>query len=344
MTSLLYKDSVSVRGYYWRAGIEMFKSDPFTGVGVDRYGAYFKEFREVGYPLKYGFEITSSNAHNTFIQLFATAGVFVGTLYLMLIGYVFFSAIKLLRKSNGENQKITLGLISAWVGFQAQSLISIDNIGIAVWGWLLGGAIIGLSNSVNENLKVPEIQQVSVKKANNAQINLFQPAISALILIPVIVFSSYFYKSESNLFFLKGITVPSSPQNKQPVLDYVNKVINNPMSDPFYKYRAAYFLLDMGYTDEAYNIILSSHKNDPRNPDYLQGLANFEESKQDIQNTISVRNKISIIDPWNADNYLKLLVLYKNSGDLVNANAVKNKIISFAPNTDIAKTAIEALG
>lgn len=344
LTSLLYKDSVSVRGYYWRAGIEMFKSDPFTGVGVDRYGAYFKEFREVGYPLKYGFEITSSNAHNTFIQLFATAGVFVGTLYLMLIGYVFFSAIKLLRKSNGEDQKITLGLISAWVGFQAQSLISIDNIGIAVWGWLLGGAIIGLSNSVNENLKVPEIQQVSVKKANNAQINLFQPAISALILIPVIVFSSYFYKSESNLYFLKVITVPSSPQNKQPVLDYVNKVINNPMSDPFYKYRAAYFLLDMGYTNEAYSIILSSHKADPRNPDYLQGLANFEESKQNIKNAISVRRKISIIDPWNADNYLKLLVLYKSNGDLVNANEMKNKILNFAPNTEIAKTALETLG
>lgn len=344
LVSLLYKDSVSVRGYYWRAGIEMFKSDPLTGVGVDRYGAHFKEFREVGYPLKYGFEITSSNAHNTFIQLFATAGIFVGTLYLILIGCVLFSGIKLLRKSNSEDQKITLGLISAWLGFQAQSLISIDNIGISVWGWLLGGAIIGLSNRVNENLKIPEIQLVSVKNAKNVQINLFQPAVSVLILIPIIVFSSFFYKSESNLFFLKGITVPSSPQNKQPVLDYVNKVINNPMSDPFYKYRAAYFLLDMGYADEAYNIILSSHKHDPINPDYLQGLANFEESKQNIQNAISIRNKISIIDPWNADNYLKLLVLYKSNGDLVNANDMKNKILNFAPNTEIAKTALETLG
>jgi O-antigen ligase len=344
LTALLYKDSVSVRGYYWRAGIEMFKSDPLTGVGVDRYGAYFKEFREVGYPLKYGYEITSSNAHNTFIQLFATAGIFVGTLYLILIGYILFSGIKLLRKSDREDQKITLGLISAWVGFQAQSLISIDNIGISVWGWLLSGAIIGLSNKLNDDLKETEIQQVSVKKAKNVQINLFQPAISALVLVPVIVFSSFFYKSESDLFFLKGITVPSSPQNKQPVLDYVNKVVNNPLADPFYKYRAAYFLLDMGYTDEAYNIVLSSHKFDPRNPDYLQGLANFEESKQSIQNAISVRNKISHNDPWNADNYLKLLVLYKNSGDLVNANDMKNKILNFAPNTDIAKAAVEALG
>jgi O-antigen ligase len=344
LTSLLYKDSVSVRGYYWRAGIEMFKSDPLTGVGVDRYGAYFKEFREVGYPLKYGFEVTSSNAHNTFIQMFATAGIFVGTLYMMLIGYILFSGIKLLRKSNREDQKITLGLISAWIGFQAQSLISIDNIGIAVWGWLLGGAIIGLSNGMDENLKETKIEQFGVKNVNSVQINLFQPAISALVLIPVIVFSSFFYKSESNLFFLKGITVPTSPQNKQPVLDYANKVNNNPFSDPFYKYRTAYFLLDMGYTDEAYDIILSSHKYDPRNPDYLLGLAGFEESKKNIQNAISVRNKILNIDPWNADNYLKLLVLYKSSGDLVNANEMKNKILNFAPNTDIAKMAVEALG
>ena len=34
--SLLYKDSISVRGYYWRAGIEMFKHSPLTGIGVDR--------------------------------------------------------------------------------------------------------------------------------------------------------------------------------------------------------------------------------------------------------------------------------------------------------------------
>jgi tetratricopeptide (TPR) repeat protein len=123
----------------------------------------------------------------------------------------------------------------------------------------------------------------------------------------------------------------------------VNKVINNPLSDPFYKYRAAYFLLDMGYTDEAYNIILSSHKLDPRNPDYLQGLANFEESKQNIQNAISIRSKISNTDPWNADNYLKLMILYKQSGDVVSALAMKNKILNFAPNTDIAKSASEAL-
>jgi O-antigen ligase len=344
LASLLYKDSVSVRGYYWRAGIEMFKSNPLTGIGVDRYGAYFKEFREVGYPLKYGFDITSSNAHNTFIQLFATSGIFVGTLYLLLLSYILFSGLKLLRKSNAHDQKIILGLLSAWTGFQAQSLISIDNIGVSVWGWLMGGAIVGMSRNLSGNIEESKINQLHRSISTNAQINLFQPTISAIILIPIIIFSTFFYKSESNLFFLKSITVPSAIQNKDPVREYVKKIIDNPFSDPFYKYRAAFFLSDMGFTDEAYVIISNLHKNDPKNPDYMQGLASFEELRKNIPNAISIRNEISKGDPWNSSNYLKLLVLYKDSGDLVNASAMKDKILSFASNTEIAKTASEILG
>jgi O-antigen ligase len=344
LVSLLYKDSVSVRGYYWRAGIEMFKSKPLTGIGVDRYGAYFKEFREAGYPLKYGFDITSSNAHNTFIQLFATSGIFVGALYLLLLSYILFSGLRLLRKSNAHDQKIILGLLSAWIGFQAQSLISIDNIGVSVWGWLMGGAIIGMSKNLSGNIEESKINQLQRSISTKAQINLFQPTISAIILIPIIGFSTFFYKSESNLFFLKSITVPSAIQNQVPVREYVKKIVDNPFSDPFYKYRAAFFLSDMGFTDEAYVIISNLHKNDPKNPDYMQGLASFEELRKNIPNAIAIRNEISIGDPWNAANYLKLLLLYKNSGDLLNATAMKDKILSFAPNTEIAKSASEILG
>jgi tetratricopeptide (TPR) repeat protein len=252
--------------------------------------------------------------------------------------------MKLLRKINNDNQKITLGLISAWIGFQAQSLISIDNIGVSVWGWLLGGAILGLSNSDKGNLSESLSNSLNLKSSSSVNINLFQPTISVLFLVPIIIFSSLFYKSESNLYFLKNITVPSSPQNIQSVLEYVNKIVDNTFSDPFYKYRAAIFLSTMGYQDQAYTIIANLYSYDPKNPDYLLGLTYFEELKQNIPNAISLRNEISDIDPWNADNYLRLLVLYKNSGDLVNANAMKNKILSFAPNTDIAKTASETLG
>lgn len=344
LTSLLYKDSVSVRGYYWRAGIEMFKHSPLAGIGVDRYGAFFKEFREVGYPLKYGFDITSSNAHNTFIQLFATAGVFVGTLYLILVSYVFYTGINLVRKSNEQERLISLGLLSAWVGFQAQSLISIDNLGISVWGWLLGGSLVGLSRKKQASIGESLNENYNSKVTNRVQINLFQPAISTLILVPTLFFSSVINNFEKNLYFASAIAVPSIPQNKEKVAEYSKIVLNSNFVDPTYKYRSAVLLSNMGDKEKAFEIMSKLQKEDPRNLDYLLGLIYFEELRGNISGVTVLREKISKVDPWNAENYFQLLTLYKNTGDLLKAGEMKEKIISFAPNSELAKTASEMLG
>ena len=340
LVSLLYKDSVSVRGYYWRAGIEMFKDSPLTGVGVDRYGAFFKQFREVGYPLKYGFEITSSNAHNTFIQIFAMAGFFAGIFYLSLIVYVFLSGLRLLKQCQPNEKTLVLGLLSAWLGFQAQSLISIDNLGISVWGWLLGGSILGLGFAQKKDIK-------SLNKGSNKNIvklNLFQPLVSLILLLPIIIFTSSLYKIEHNMFVLKGISSPSFPENKPAVLKFTNEVLSNPIADPFYKYRATFHLYDMGFKAEAYQAASKLFDNDPINPDFLRGKVFYEESFGNVATVISTRKQIALIDPWNAENYFQLLKLYKLNGDIENANAMKDKILSFAAETAVAKSAVEILG
>ena len=340
LVSILYKDSVSIRGYYWRAGIEMFKDSPLTGIGLDRYGIAFKQFREVGYPLRYGFDITSSNAHNTFIQLFATSGLIVGTLYLVILSIVFLSGINLLRRCDKDQKNLVLGLLSAWVGFQAQSLISIDNIGVSVWGWLLGGSILGLSFKTESGIS--HINNPKDKRL--VQINLFQPIISVFVLLPILIFTSGLYKAERDMYLLKGISNPAYPENKPAVQTYVDRVLSNPNADPFYKYRSAFFLYDMGYQDKAYVIVSNSLASDPTNPEFLNGMIFLEESDNNFKNVISLRERISTIDPWNADNYLQLLKLYKAAGDAVGVEAMRSKIFSFAANTDTAKLALEIIG
>jgi O-antigen ligase len=341
LTSLLYKDSVSVRGYYWRAGIEMFKDSPWNGIGIDRYGAYFKQFREANYPLKYGFEITSSNAHNTFIQLFATAGIFVGLSYLLLLFYILLTAIRLIKNSNSEDKKVVLGLFSAWLGFQAQSLISIDNIGIAVWGWLLGGAILGLGRKLELNPTANVSIQPVPSRKSHVKLNVFQPIISSIALIPVLIFSFLFASTETDLNFIKSF---SAPENRQIILDHANDITTNPVSDPFYKYIAAFYLDSIGAKNEAYEINRILYNNDKQTPDYLKGMAYFELNRNNIPELTLIRQQIARVDPWNAENYLQLLILYKNNGDLSSANNMKDKILSFAPNTEIAKKALEVLG
>ena len=150
--SFLFKESVTYRGDYWRAGIRMFQDHIWFGVGLDRYGAYFREYRDVAQVLRRGPNVGTNAAHNVFIQQFATGGIFVGLAYLALTTFIFWRGIKALKFYKG-NDRLTIGtFFVAWLAFQAQSIISIDNIGITIWGWILGGIVAGLSiNLVDEN-------------------------------------------------------------------------------------------------------------------------------------------------------------------------------------------------
>lgn len=341
LTSIVYKESVSVRGYYWRAGIEMFKSSPIFGIGVDRYGIFFKQFREYTYPLKYGYELTSSNAHNTFIQLFATAGIFVGVTYLALMVFILFSGISALRSSEALQKRQILGLLAIWIGFQSQSLISIDNIGISIWGWLIGGAILGLRFSQNQPANLNRSKDRSLGRSRKVEINLFQPALTLLALVPTLIIVIPFYKSETTLFQLKNISVSSSPQLKELVLQKANTILTYKVIDPNYKYMSAFYLNDAGYTDEPYQIVMELLKNDPTNPDFLRGAVALEGARQNNSAALKIRERIAAIDPWNFANDLELMKLYKINNDMSKAKKLQKKILEFAPGTEIAKTAKE---
>ena len=169
------------------------------------------------------------------------------------------------------------------------------------------------------------------------------PIVSVLVLVPILIFSTNFYKIEHNLFILKGISNPAFPENQQPVLQYVDKVLDSPLVDPFYKYRSAFFLYDMGFKDESYKVFSDLLALDPINPDFLRGKVFIEESRSNLAGVISARVQISRVDPWNADNYLELLKLYKLNNELTKATLMLEKIQSFAPGTQVAKAASEIL-
>jgi hypothetical protein len=48
-----------------------------------------------------------------------------------------------------------VSLVSLWIGFQAQSVISINQIGLAIWGWIFGGLIIGYERALNPKEGTP---------------------------------------------------------------------------------------------------------------------------------------------------------------------------------------------
>jgi O-antigen ligase len=142
LASLLYKDSVTYRGDYWRAGWKMTVENPIFGVGLDSYGDWYRRSRTIEATLRRGPDVTSNAAHNVFLDISAYGGFPLLLVYLALMVLVVISAVKVLKRSQGFNAGF-VGLVAGWVAFQAQSIISINQIGLALWGWVLSGLIIG---------------------------------------------------------------------------------------------------------------------------------------------------------------------------------------------------------
>jgi O-antigen ligase len=145
LKNYLHKISVIDRGFDWQAAIGMFKAHPFTGVGLDSYGSYFAQYRSSKYPLIFGYKQTVNNAHNILLEFLATGGIFVAITYLALLAYVASRAYVTLQNLQGRDQLLFSGIVAAWLVFVVQSFISIDSPVLSIWGWTLGGAIVGIS-------------------------------------------------------------------------------------------------------------------------------------------------------------------------------------------------------
>jgi len=327
LTKLLYKDSVSVRGFYWRAGIEMFQNNILFGVGLDNYGSFFKQYREVGYPLKYGYSLTSTNAHNVFIQQFATGGIFVGISYILITLFVFWCGIKSLRKFTGEDRNTLAVFFIAWLAFQGQSVISIDNIGISIWGWVLAGIIVGLSVEKSENY-LPKEKVNEGRQFKKQEINMLQPATSIVFSVLAIILIVFLYRGDSAIFKLRSAYNPAIPAQKTIFYKFANETISAPLIDLQYKVMAATFLHGMDYKQDAVSLLEKLHTEDPYNLDAITVLSSYYEVSGEVPKAISMREKLADLDPWNVENYLQMAFDYKFIGDKVNQQKYLDKALS----------------
>jgi O-antigen ligase len=155
LASLLYKDSVTYRGDYWRAGWKMTLENPIFGVGLDSYGDWYRRSRTIEATLRRGPDVTSNAAHNVFLDISSYGGFPLVLIYMALMVLVVVSAVKVIKRSQSFNAGF-VGLVAGWVAFQAQSVISINQIGLALWGWVLSGLIIGYEINTRNGEEVVE--------------------------------------------------------------------------------------------------------------------------------------------------------------------------------------------
>jgi len=141
LTALIYKTSVSLRGQYWLAGWNAGNSHPLTGVGMDAFGDWYRRARDIRALELPGTNTVVNAAHNVPIDLLAFGGWPLLTMYLLIVALAGIALIKSAKRKK-DYDPILVTLFTVWIGYQLQSLISINQIGLAIWGWVISGAAI----------------------------------------------------------------------------------------------------------------------------------------------------------------------------------------------------------
>jgi len=173
------------RYYHWLAAINMIRDNVIFGVGIDSFGDFHRRYRIIESIEARGTPLTGTdNAHNVFLQLGSTAGLPLMIVYISLVVFITWRGTKALALQ--QNKLVVGSLLAIWAGYQVQALISVDQIGVAVWSWIVGGALFGLSkpevNEVEPPNSEPKTSKNFIKVKSSSRFRVVVPVTLILLL------------------------------------------------------------------------------------------------------------------------------------------------------------------
>ncbi len=177
LTEYIYKTSVSLRGQYWLAGWNAGQSNPFTGLGMDALGDWYRRVRDPQALILPGVNTVVNAAHNVFMDMFAFGGWPLLISYLLITSCSAYALIRtFMRLDKYDGTFVAIAV--AWIGYQVQSIISINQIGLAVWGWLLGGTLIAYERKTRTYISKDNTDEtVSKGKINRKKSHASDPKV-----------------------------------------------------------------------------------------------------------------------------------------------------------------------
>jgi O-antigen ligase len=290
LAAIIYKRSVSLRGTYWETGINIGMDKPFTGAGMDSYGNWYRAFRPdraiVDMP---GVKVITNAAHNVVIDIFAYGGFPLLISYLAILSIGIWAIVRVTLRSRLYDGTF-VALATTWLAYQLQSIISINQMGLAIWGWLLVGVLVAYEYSTR-----PQPEGTEKAKAVKQKELVFSPqlvggigiVIGAFIAVPPMS-ADMAWKSAlkaQNVQQVEAALTPTylKPRDSARLAQAVLLLENSKLPDLAYKYAKEGVEFNPDYfdawrvlysvskaTQEDKDLALSNMKRlDPKNPDVL---------------------------------------------------------------------------
>ena len=325
----LFQYTLKLRFRYWQAAIEMMQNHPWLGVGVDSYGEYFRSSKPLALIQSNGPELMTNNAHSTPFQLGATLGVPFFLIYISLQIYVIVRFVKSFRNPS-DTAKPLLGLFAVWVAFQFQSLISLDQLGLSIWGWVLGAAIIGLSFDGAPVVAPPVVNgPKKVELTKEVPPAFLKPGIAIGAIVGFMIALS---PIRGDLAMKAAMETPWSQDDeasKQTRLANLTASIKTLEHDPTYVSQAITEVYKMGKIEEGLALAAAGAALHPESFDSQFMVVDMLEKNQLWKDALPYRKRTTELDPMNWNVWMAYAQDLENTGDKVGAKFALNKVLEF---------------
>lgn len=291
--SILKQDTAVFRLDYWRAGVRMVVAEWINGVGIDSYGDYYEQYRDFDAVVRTGPQRVTNTAHNIFLDVASGSGAIAGLLFVLLFLFTFLKLIRMLQ--TGHSNSTEVAFASIFVGFFVFCLISINQIGVGVWGFIAIGCLNGAnerkrdSTGAASRIKENFVNKGIVNSGKQAKENL---SIGALVSISLLGFLGFATSSVPNIIDARMLRAVQ-------ILDYdeMRRISVSNLSASYHRNKYQAILVEHGRFSEAYNFAVKEIERDPRNSVSLQIIAYSDSAARDRR--IEAIARLKAMDPKN---------------------------------------------
>ena len=326
LASKLYQGTLRNRFDYWSAAIGMFKDHPIFGVGIDRFGEYYRQYAVQNQVVQ---GQMTDNAHSIYLQLLATGGLILFIPYILLVLFVTFIGLKSLIKSQGDDKFKVGAIFGIWLATIAVNIVTVDNLGVGVWFWITGGILVAVSADQVQSIDLDQGHKDKMVKGKSTKsvksesafpvtyVASFTLAISVLVIVvPALGKSSALYNFKTNASsYTTDTYVPALVSESQ-----------GAGNDPQYLIQLANLAFTQNAVNEAFVMIEQINKVDSRSY-YGNYFAAFAlEALNKRSDAIKYRERLKELDPWNNASLIELIKNHLSVGDKASAAEIASLI------------------
>jgi O-antigen ligase len=322
LASKLYQGTLRNRFDYWNAAIGMFQDHPIFGVGIDRFGEFYREYA-VQNQVVQG-QITD-NAHSIYLQLLATGGLALFIPYLLLVLFVTLIGLKSIIKFQGEDKFKVGALLGIWLGTIAINIVTVDSLGVGVWFWITGGVLVAVSisqgqgKSDEQDIKEKASKGKSAKPNNAESVFPVTYVASFILVILVLVTLVPALGKSSALYNFKSNASSYTTQTYVPALVAESQSASN---NPQYLIQLASLAFNQSAANEAFVMIDQINKIDSRSYYGNYFAAAAWEALNKRSEAIKYRERLKELDPWNNASLIELIKNYLSVGNKASAQEI----------------------